>query len=77
MISSNMFSSLCEVLGRAVGNVVVVALLIFTPPSNDLLVSSDLSNTLKEGSATGETCISSKAFAVDFRRPNPLGNLGI
>jgi hypothetical protein len=74
LISSNMFSSLR--IGEVFGLPIVV-LTDFAPPSKDLLVPSGRSKTLNDGSATGASWRSSRAFAVDFRRPKPLGNLGI
>lgn len=53
----------------------VAVFLNAAPPSKDLPVSGR-SKTLKECSA-GASAMSSNAFAVDFRRPKPLGNLGI
>jgi len=53
---SNMFPSLCDVLGLAAdggGRWVLAAFDNFTPPSNDLLLPSGLSNTLNVDSDTG------------------------
>jgi hypothetical protein len=68
-----MFSSFC--LGAVVGLATDWA--NFTPPSKDLPDPLGRSNTRNEGSAAGAFCNSSRAFVVDFRRPNPLVNLGM
>jgi len=80
IMPSNMFPSLCDVLGLVVGGggrLPLAAFDNFTPPSNDLLAPSGLSKTLKVDSATGRAWTSSNAFPDDFRREKPLGNLGM
>ena len=80
IMPSNMFPSLCDVFGLEAGGGgrwLVVAFDSFTPPSNDLLLPSGLSNTLKVDSVTGTAWTSSNAFPDDFRREKPLGNLGM
>lgn len=78
IIPSNIFSSwVWDVLGLSKGPSPDIAFFIFIPPSKDLLPPSGRSNTLNECSTAGTSGTSSKTFAVDFRRPKPLGNLGI